>query len=39
MACNGLTVVVSIVGIRKYLDEVVELHRLGRTRAVRETRR
>ncbi|MGW1466106.1 alcohol dehydrogenase AdhP [Streptomyces sp. NPDC002308] len=35
---NGITVVGSIVGTREDLAEVFRLHRLGRTRVVRETR-
>jgi len=35
---NGITVVGSIVGTRKDLDEVFELHALGRTTVIRETR-
>jgi propanol-preferring alcohol dehydrogenase len=35
---NGITIVGSIVGTRKDLDEVFELHARGRTRVVRETR-
>ena len=35
---NGITVVGSIVGTRRDLDEVFELHALGRTTVVRETR-
>ncbi len=35
---NGITVVGSIVGTRRDLAEVFELHALGRTRVVRETR-
>ena len=35
---NGITVVGSIVGTRRDLDEVFELHALGRTKVVRETR-
>lgn len=36
---NGITVVGSIVGTREDLAEVFRLHRLGRTRVVRETRK
>ncbi|WP_327267309.1 alcohol dehydrogenase AdhP [Streptomyces sp. NBC_01218] len=35
---NGITVLGSIVGTREDLAEVFRLHRLGRTRVVRETR-
>src|SRR6202163_4173322 len=35
---QGITVVGSIVGTRKDLDEVFELHALGRTTVIRETR-
>jgi propanol-preferring alcohol dehydrogenase len=35
---NGITVVGSIVGTRKDLDEVFELHARGRTTVIRETR-
>src|SRR3954464_14179660 len=35
---NGITVVGSIVGTRKDLREVFELHAQGRTRVIRETR-
>lgn len=35
---NGITVVGSIVGTRRDLAEVFELHALGRTRVVREMR-
>jgi len=35
---NGITVVGSIVGTRNDLREVFELHALGRTRVIRETR-
>lgn len=35
---NGTKVVGSIVGTREDLAEVFQLHRLGRTRVVRETR-
>jgi propanol-preferring alcohol dehydrogenase len=35
---NGITIVGSIVGTRKELREVFELHAAGRTRVIRETR-
>jgi propanol-preferring alcohol dehydrogenase len=35
---NGITIVGSIVGTRKDLDEVFELHAHGRTHVIRETR-
>jgi propanol-preferring alcohol dehydrogenase len=35
---NGITVVGSIVGTRKDLREVFELHRAGLTRVISETR-
>src|SRR6202035_4880713 len=35
---NGITIIGSIVGTRKDLDEVYELHAHGRTRVIRETR-
>jgi len=35
---NGITIVGSIVGTRKDLDEVFDLHARGRTRVIRETR-
>lgn len=35
---NGITIVGSIVGTRKDLDEVYELHARGRTHVIRETR-
>jgi propanol-preferring alcohol dehydrogenase len=35
---NGITVVGSIVGTRKDLAEVFQLHALGRTKVIRETR-
>jgi propanol-preferring alcohol dehydrogenase len=35
---NGITIVGSIVGTRKDLDEVYELHAGGRTHVIRETR-
>lgn len=35
---NGITIIGSIVGTRKDLDEVYELHARGRTRVIRETR-
>ncbi len=35
---NGITIVGSIVGTRKDLREVFELHRAGRTRVISETR-
>lgn len=35
---NGITIVGSIVGTRKDLDEVYELHSRGRTHVIRETR-
>jgi alcohol dehydrogenase, propanol-preferring len=35
---NGITIVGSIVGTRKDLDEVFDLHARGRTRVMRETR-
>lgn len=35
---NGITIVGSIVGTRKDLSEVFELHALGHTKVVRETR-
>jgi propanol-preferring alcohol dehydrogenase len=35
---NGITITGSIVGTRKDLDEVFELHALGRTKVIRETR-
>jgi propanol-preferring alcohol dehydrogenase len=35
---NGITIVGSIVGTRKELREVFELHSAGRTRVIRETR-
>jgi alcohol dehydrogenase, propanol-preferring len=35
---QGITVVGSIVGTRKDLEEVFELHRLGRTEVIREAR-
>lgn len=35
---NGTKVVGSIVGTREDLAEVFQLHRLGRTRVVRESR-
>lgn len=37
-ALNGITVVGSIVGTRKDLREVFELHAAGRTRVIREVR-
>ncbi len=36
---NGITIVGSIVGTRKDLREVFELHHAGKTRVIRETRR
>ncbi len=36
---NGLTILGSIVGTRKDLDEVYAIHAQGRTRVIRETRR
>ncbi len=36
---NGITIVGSIVGTRKDLREVFELHAAGKTRVIRETRR
>jgi propanol-preferring alcohol dehydrogenase len=36
---NGITVLGSIVGTRKDLDEVYAIHAQGRTRVIRETRR
>ncbi len=36
---NGITVIGSIVGTRKDLAEVYELHARGRTRVIRETRK
>jgi alcohol dehydrogenase, propanol-preferring len=36
---HGITIVGSIVGTRKELREVFELHAAGRTRVIRETRR
>jgi len=35
---NGITIIGSIVGTRKDLDEVYELHARGRTHVIRETR-
>jgi propanol-preferring alcohol dehydrogenase len=35
---NGITIVGSIVGTRKDLREVFELHAAGKTRVIRETR-
>jgi len=35
---NGITVIGSIVGTRKDLAEVYELHAQGRTTVIRETR-